>query len=330
MSTSAIGSSNPYRYLQYSQLSGTDSSDSTSSTDTSGAPSDPLLALFKSATGGSSTGDPLLDSIGDDSSQGPTSPFNPDTMSGAIFGPERQSDRHRPATGSSALQSLMSKFDANGDGSDSQSEYEQAIGPAADKTKLDLLFNALDANGDGSISQSELSSGVQKAHHGGGHHHHHAGGAGGAGQSQASDPLSQLMSGTTTPGRWQHQSVHHQRGRLDVDEADLCRRHHDHDEHAGGSDLDRWLIVKRGQWFVRLFVEQHHGVEPAGDARKDDQRASADVRAAVGPRRDDLTRHLAGQRTLARSVPTMIVPVKPPSAAAFRKLSAVSGPLGFV
>ena len=115
MSTSAIGSTNPYSYLQWPQTSGTSSTDSTSSTDTSGAPSDPLLALFNSATGGSSTGDPLLDSLGDGSSQGPTSPFSPETMSALFSAQGQQSDPTTSgASGSSSGQSLFAQFEVRG------------------------------------------------------------------------------------------------------------------------------------------------------------------------------------------------------------------------
>jgi hypothetical protein len=100
------------------------------------------------------------------------------------------------------LESLLGKFDTNGDGQISQSEFETAIGPGADKTKVDELFQKLDANGDGAVSQDELKAAVQKAH--GGHHHHHsaegAGEQGGAGGASGSNPLQALLSGAAADG----------------------------------------------------------------------------------------------------------------------------------
>jgi hypothetical protein len=119
--------------------------------------------------------------------------LSPDAMSALLSAQGGQS-----AAGASGLQSLIGKFDANSDGQISQSEFENAIGPNADKSNVDALFNKLDANGDGSIDQGEMQSALQKAHGGGHHHHHHA--AQGAAQ-QGSDPLQQLLAGTTADGR---------------------------------------------------------------------------------------------------------------------------------
>jgi hypothetical protein len=189
MSISSVGSSNPYSYLLSPlQSDGADPSDAT-------APSDPLQALYQAFTGGS-PGDPLLAAIDQDSGLAPSSgapQLSPDVMQ-ALF--SVQSDQG--GSGGSPLQSLFAKFDANGDGQISQSEFENAIGPNADQSKVDALFNKLDANDDGSVSPDEIQSAVQKAH-GGGHHHHHMK-AQGSGSSQGADALQSLLSGTSADG----------------------------------------------------------------------------------------------------------------------------------
>src|SRR3954467_551707 len=73
---------------------------------------------------------------------------------------------------SDKLESLLGKFDTDGDGKISQSEFETAIGPDADVAKVDELFKKLDGNGDDAVGQDELKAAVQKAH---GHHHRHEG-----------------------------------------------------------------------------------------------------------------------------------------------------------
>lgn len=187
MSVSSVNSSNPYSSLQWPlQPDDTDPTDGAQ-------PSDPLQALFQSFSGGSSS-DPLLAAIGQDDSSAalPSFQFSPDVMQALL------SVQGAPASsGTSSSQSLFGKFDANGDGQISQSEFENAIGPNADKSKVDELFSKLDANGDGTISQGEMQAGAQKAH-GGGHHHHHA--SSGSSGSQGSDPLQSLLSGTSADG----------------------------------------------------------------------------------------------------------------------------------
>jgi hypothetical protein len=189
MSISSVGSSNPYSYLQWPlQSDGSDPTDAS-------APSDPLQALFQAASGGGgNSGDPLVAATTQDDGSGSSfgfSPFSPDVMQSLL---SVQGDQSNP--GGPNLQSLFGKFDANGDGQISQSEFENAIGPNADKSKVDALFNKLDGNGDGSISQGELQSALQKAQSGGGHHHHHHASSGSSG-SQGSDPL---LSGASADG----------------------------------------------------------------------------------------------------------------------------------
>jgi EF hand len=181
MSLSSVGSSNPYAYLQW--LLQSDTTDASNQS----PPSDPLQSLY-----GAFSGDPLLSSGADGSGQGNGPPFSPDVLA-ALF--SAQSDQSPPI--SPRVQALFGKFDSNGDGQISQSEFENAMGSNTDPSKVDALFSKIDANGDGSISQNELQSALQQAH--GGHHHHHHHDASAA-NSQGSDPLQSLLSSASADG----------------------------------------------------------------------------------------------------------------------------------
>ena len=166
MSVSSVSSSSPYSYLQrLLQPDGADPSDAS-------APSDPLQALFQAATGGGQSSDPLIAAATSDDGSSSSSgscgapQFSPDVMKALLSVQGNQA-----GAGASKLEELLGKFDADGDGKISQSEFETAIGPDADKSKVDELFAKIDGNGDGEISQDELKAALQKAH-GGGHHHH--------------------------------------------------------------------------------------------------------------------------------------------------------------
>jgi hypothetical protein len=184
MSVSSVGSTNPFSYLQ--KLLQPDDSDPGQAS----APSDPLQALFQAATGGGNPTDPLLAAAtpGDGSGSCGASQFSTDVMKALL---SVQGDQG--SSGASKLQSLFGKFDTNGDGQISQSEFENAIGPDADKANVDALFNKIDGNGDGAVSQDDMQSAIQKMH--GGHHHHHA-----SAGSQGNDPLQALLSGASADG----------------------------------------------------------------------------------------------------------------------------------
>ena len=160
MSVSSVSSYSAYQ-LQWSSLSQTDS------TDKSGAPSDPLQALFDAFTGGGQAdamGAPPPPPDGSSSSGCPQ--FSSDTMSTMI------SMLGGSDSNASPLDNLVGKFDTDGDGKISQSEFETAMGTDADKTKADALFAKMDKNGDGTVTKDELAQAIQKAH---AHHHHHGG-----------------------------------------------------------------------------------------------------------------------------------------------------------
>jgi Ca2+-binding EF-hand superfamily protein len=186
----SVSSSSPYSYIQrLLQSDGADPSDAS-------APSDPLQALFQAATGGGQSSDPLIAAATSDADSSSSSgscgapQFSPDVMKALLSVQGNQS-----GAGASKLEELLGKFDADGDGKISQSEFETAIGPDADKSKVDELFAKIDGNGDGEVGQDELKAALQKAH-GGGHHHH---GPKGAGQG-GGDPLEALLSSATADG----------------------------------------------------------------------------------------------------------------------------------
>lgn len=153
MSVSSV-SSNSYQ-IQWPALSGADS------TDKSGAPSDPLLALFGAFSGSGQSSE--MGPPPPDGSAGGAPQFSSGMMSTMISMLGGQDG------GTSPLDKLVGKFDSDGDGKISQTEFEDAAGANADKTKADALFAKMDANGDGSVTNDELAQAIQKAH---GHHHH--------------------------------------------------------------------------------------------------------------------------------------------------------------
>jgi hypothetical protein len=129
------------------------------------------------------------------------SQISPQTMS-ALIAAQGDTTNTTPTNPSDALQDLFSQIDANGDGSITKTEFENALGAGGTNTAAaDKVFGELDTNGDGSVSLDEVKSALQGAggHHGGHGHHIHAHGAGGSGGSDASsDPLLQALSGASS------------------------------------------------------------------------------------------------------------------------------------
>ena len=73
-------------------------------------------------------------------------------------------------------QSLFQAIDANGDGSITKDEMEQAVTKAGGTAQsADALFAKLDPNNTGSITAQQLAQNMPQAAH---HHHHHGGGGG--------------------------------------------------------------------------------------------------------------------------------------------------------
>jgi len=192
VSISSVGSSNSHAHLQ--RLS---QPDSVNGGDTS--PTDALQSLYKAFSGGGSS-DPLISGLGSDDGSGGSGgscgapQFSAAAMSALL---SVQGGQGGPPTDDA--QALIAKFDADGDGKVSQSEFETAIGHGAGQSFVDALFNKLDGNADGSVSQDELQTALQKVH-GRGHHPHPHADASGASGSQGSDPLQALLSGASADG----------------------------------------------------------------------------------------------------------------------------------
>ncbi len=151
------------------------------------------------STGQSQSADPF-DVGGSTAGQGPTGfsgaargpSISPQTMS-ALIEAQSQSGATStaPTDSSDALKDLFSQIDANGDGSITKKEFEDALGAGGTNVAAaDDVFGKLDANGDGSVSLDELKSALQGAGHHGHHRHAHA-------ASSSADPTS--ADGSTDP-----------------------------------------------------------------------------------------------------------------------------------
>src|SRR6201995_2402274 len=120
------------------------------------------------------------------------SAISPQTMS-ALIAAQGDTTNTAPTNPSDALHDLFSQIDADGDGSITKTEFENALGAGGTNTAAaDKVFDELDSNGDGSVSLDEMKSALQGAggRHGRGHHMHAhgAGGAGDSGGGDGSDP----------------------------------------------------------------------------------------------------------------------------------------------
>ena len=163
---------------------------------------DALQSLFSSQSAsnqssGQTINNPFDPSAGSTSQAGTAPPplgssgyqqISPQTMSALIAAQSQTGTTGAaPTDPSQALQDLFSQIDADGNGSITKQEFENALGAGGTNVAAaDDVFNKLDTNGDGSVSLDELKKALQGAgHHG--HHHMHAGGAGGADEGGASD-----------------------------------------------------------------------------------------------------------------------------------------------
>jgi hypothetical protein len=165
------------------------------------------LTSQKSSSAGQPPANPFDVSGGATASAGATSsqpsggfsPISPQTMS-ALIAAQGETTNTAPTNPSDALQDLFSQIDANGDGSITKTEFENALGAGGTNTAAaDKVFGELDTNGDGSVSLDEMKSALQGAGHHGHGHHMHAHGAGGSGGSDpSSDPLLQALSGASS------------------------------------------------------------------------------------------------------------------------------------
>src|SRR6266704_3683722 len=131
MPISSVGSSNSLAHLQrLSQL------DSAGGRDTS--PTDALQSLWQALTGrGGDSSDPQSSGLGSGDGSGGscgTPQFSAAAMSALL---SVQGQHINPAVADATT--LIAKFDADGDGNVSQSEFETAIGPGADQSGVDAL-----------------------------------------------------------------------------------------------------------------------------------------------------------------------------------------------
>lgn len=119
---------------------------------------------------------------------GNCAPISPETMSALIAAQSQSSDgsssaatwTSSSATSSSskgrdaALKDLFSLIDADGDGSITKSEFEDALGAGGTNlAQADDVFAKMDSNSDGNVSLDEMSKALK-----GGHHAHGASGSG--------------------------------------------------------------------------------------------------------------------------------------------------------
>ena len=95
-----------------------------------------------------------------------------DGVQSQLIGFQAQGWPGASSPGGQLAQDLFSQIDANGDGSISQSELEQAVTSAGGTTQAaDALYAQLDPNGTGSVSEQQFAQGLfQSLPHG--HHHH--------------------------------------------------------------------------------------------------------------------------------------------------------------
>jgi EF-hand domain pair len=169
----ANGASSAIQQWQYLQ-----SLTSTGSTSQPSTGSDPTATAFDPFAG--IGGDPTQSFGG---AAGPSQPFSLEAMTALI-------DAQAQASGTSGMsaqqQKVFGKLDADGDGSVSQSEIENAFG-ADNKQLADAVFAKLDKNGDGAVSASEFAAGTVRE---GRHHHKRPESADGQG---GQDQLAQLL-----------------------------------------------------------------------------------------------------------------------------------------
>lgn len=135
------------------------------------------------------------------------SQISPATMS-ALLAAQGQSSAATPASTSpaSAMQSLFSQIDGNGDGQITKSEFENALGAGGTNlAQADHVFSQLDKNGGGTVSLGELSSALRGSGGHGGHHHVHAASSTGSTDADGSttngspstDPLLQALAASS-------------------------------------------------------------------------------------------------------------------------------------
>jgi hypothetical protein len=111
-----------------------------------------------------------------------------DTFATLLAAQSQSTDQtHTPNSASDARSKIFSKFDPDGDGQITKSEFEANLGGGhANVQAADRLFARLDQDSSGSINQEELFPALKAS---GNHGHHYAYGSHGAGKPNGSDPV---------------------------------------------------------------------------------------------------------------------------------------------
>ena len=124
-----------------------------------------------------------------------------------------------PASKSDALKDLFSQIDADGDGTLSKTEFENALGAGGTNVaQADDVFGKMDKDADYSVDLGEMMSALKA---GKGHHAHHAAASDSADDSSSADGSSFGSADAGLAGRIL--DLGHQQRRFDHDIADLCR-----------------------------------------------------------------------------------------------------------
>lgn len=176
--TSSAAYAAQWQYLQSIQQSGSDPMVQPSASDPMSFGLDPFSAAAGQASGAGASSGP---------------PFSLGAMSALISAQEQSGTNGLSPT----QQKVFGKLDADGDGTVTSAELQNAFG-ADNKDAADYVMSKLDTDGDGSIGQSEFAAGTTK---GMGHHHHHMHAGPPLDTSQSAqggqdpqDPLAQLLS----------------------------------------------------------------------------------------------------------------------------------------
>ena len=163
--------------LQSLSASKSSSSQTTGFTQAAASPFDLSGTAATSTSAGQASG----------SSSSAFSPLSPETMSALLAAQSQSSTAATPAPTdpNAALNDLFSQLDANGDGTISKSEFENALGAGGTNVaQADQVFGQLDKSGNG-ITVDDLSSALKgKGHH---HHSHAAQSSDSSGTSSSTD-----------------------------------------------------------------------------------------------------------------------------------------------
>jgi Ca2+-binding EF-hand superfamily protein len=154
MSVSALGSASAYAHIRW--LSQSDrGSDAT--------PADALKSLFQAIAGDSSSDQEVQGAGADDGSGKFGGSSGMPQISAATMTTLLATQSGQGNRAADKAKALIARFDADGDGKVSQSEYKTVIGSDIDQARVDAVFSKFDGDGDGSIGQDELQTDLEKS-----------------------------------------------------------------------------------------------------------------------------------------------------------------------